>query len=101
MIRIHSICLEKQGSWLKSKTHDNCKHHLISNLGGGVQFIDSDNNYVVLLDRLKGLRKFYFDHVIPGKFSNNIYMKSLRWALFLILLIASIQKFLFMDKQVL
>ena len=27
------------------------------------QFIDSDNNYVVLLDRLKGLREFYFDHV--------------------------------------
>ena len=27
------------------------------------QFIDSDNSSVVLLDRLKGLREFYFDHV--------------------------------------
>ena len=27
------------------------------------QFIDSDNNSVVLLDRLKRLREFYFDHI--------------------------------------
>jgi len=68
--------LEKQGGWFgkemkerysESKTNDSRKHHLRSNLGGGVQFIDSDNNSVVLLDRLKGLREFYFDHVMPEK----------------------------------
>ena len=51
----------------ESITHDNRKHHLRSNLGGRVQFIDSDNNAIVLLDRLKGLREFYFDHVMPEK----------------------------------
>ena len=67
---MYSILLEKQGGWFgkemkerysESITHDNRNHHLRSNLGGRVQFIDSDNNAIVLLYRLKGLREFCFD----------------------------------------
>mmetsp|Transcript_9644 Transcript_9644/g.13990 ORF Transcript_9644/g.13990 Transcript_9644/m.13990 type:complete len:613 (+) Transcript_9644:252-2090(+) len=69
--------LSDQGDWFRDKwagmgeekkddSPEKSKNASPPGISGGVHFIDTESNCVILVDPTKGLREFQFDHVMDG-----------------------------------
>jgi kinesin family protein 5 len=74
--------LTQQGAWNCGFNNDAIESHnneYSTRLGsmsitGGVHSVDIQKNYAILVDNMKGLRKFEFDHVLPDTSTQaNVY----------------------------
>lgn len=64
--------LTEQGVWnsgfdstIKSRDNEHSARNATASISGGVHSVDTKKNYAILVDSMKGLRKFEFDHVLP------------------------------------
>lgn len=74
--------LTQQGAWnsgfhndaIESHNNEYSTRHGSMSITGGVHSVDIQKNYAILVDNMKGLRKFEFDHVLPDTCTQaNVY----------------------------